>query len=802
MTKRFVVLVSCMIVVLTAAVAQDVSGVVSGKVFDSNSGKPMEYANIVLFRTADSTQVTGTITNSNGVFELSNIPIGRYYMSILFMGYESQKIADVVITEINPVVRLSDILLVPTAILLQGVEVEGERSPLSYRIDKKVIDVDQLSTSLAGSAVDVLETVPSISVDIEGNVSLRGRSNFTVLIDGKPTILDAQDALQQIPATSIASIEIITNPSAKYDPEGTAGIINIKLKKINIVGFSGMVNANGGLNDKYGGDLLVEYRNPDFNATFGVNHNNRFFPGTEREERSYFYEGTNSFIHSSGDTRRGRIFSGVRGGIEFHLSERNFVGLSGRFRSRDQKNSSRLFYDEWTEPNPQHLYRTNITDRGRGGESSSLGLDYQHKFSSDGHELTAYIQYENEHSDELTVSELLADQTLISGRKTTEGGPSSELESKLEYVLPISKTNRFEAGYQGEIDKSEETTGLLDYNPNNGVYESLSQYSNKVRYEENEHALYSLYAGEAGGIGYQFGFRAEYTKHKTTLALAGQEFLVDRWDYFPSIHTSYEFAEGKQVMASYTRRIDRPGGGQTEPFETWLDANNVRMGNPSLIPEFIDSYELAAQTFIGPVTLSGELYYSVTHNKIDNVREVYAENVTLRKPENIGRDYSLGTEFLVNFDVMKGWNVNLVGNAYDYRLEGTLFGEPFSRNSFNWRLRINNVIKLGGSTQIQFSTRFESPTVSPQGREKESIRSDFAIRQGFFNDRLSAILQLRNILNTNREEFTSEGPGFRTFNFETRESPMLMLTLRFSLRQFDDEEDGNRNDDEEFDSER
>ncbi|HEX9829505.1 MAG TPA: outer membrane beta-barrel protein, partial [Bacteroidota bacterium] len=218
--------------------------------------------------------------------------------------------------------------------------------------------------------------------------------------------------------------------------------------------------------------------------------------------------------------------------------------------------------------------------------------------------------------------------------------------------------------------------------------------------------------------------------------------------------------------------------------------------------EFIDSYELAAQTFIGPVTLSGELYYSVTHNKIDNVREVYAENVTLRKPENIGRDYSLGTEFLVNFEVINGWNVNLVGNAYDYRLEGTLFGEPFSRNSFNWRLRVNHVIKLGGSTQIQFSTRFESPTVSPQGREKESIRSDFAIRQGFFNDRLSAILQLRNILNTNREEFTSEGPGFRTFNFETRESPMLMLTLRFSLRQFDDEEDGNRNDDEEFDSER
>jgi hypothetical protein len=245
--KYILTIVLCTTAWIVVTTAQNTrnTGSISGRVFDSNSGKPMEYANIVLLRAADSTMVTGTVTNVEGLFELANIPPGRFALSVQFMGYEARRFEEVIVSETSPRVRLGDILLAPTAILMQDVVVEGERSPLSYRIDKKVIDVDQLNTSLAGSAVDVLETIPSISVDIEGNVSLRGRSAFTVLIDGKPTILDAQDALQQIPATSIESIEIITNPSAKYDPEGTAGIINIKLRKATVAGFSGMVNVIG-----------------------------------------------------------------------------------------------------------------------------------------------------------------------------------------------------------------------------------------------------------------------------------------------------------------------------------------------------------------------------------------------------------------------------------------------------------------------------------------------------------------------------------------------------------------------------
>jgi hypothetical protein len=790
MTKRISSLILCIISAATISLAQSIynPGRISGKVIDSVSKRPMEYANIVLLHAIDSSQVTGTVTDAGGYFELGSIPVGRYNLVISFIGYERYKIGNLQITETNPIIQLNDVFLAPAAILLQSVTVEGERAPLTYQIDKKVITPEHLNTAVAGSVVDILQNVPSISVDMEGNVSLRGRGNITVLIDGRPTIMDPQEALQQIPATSVESIEIITNPSAKFDPEGTAGIINIKLKKNISAGFSGMVNVNGGLNDKYGGDLLTQYKTPSYNLLLGLNYNNRSFSGTEREDRSYLYEGRSSFIRSSGDSKRGRRFGGVRGAIELNLTDRAHLALSGQYRDREWGNRAHLTHEEWTDTNPQRLYRTNMTDRSRGGSSSSLGLDYRQTFSSDRHALTASFQHEWDNSDERTLSELLQENTRASGRITTEDGPSSEFEARIEYVHPFSSSLTFEAGYQGEAEKSEENTGLHIFNPTLGIYENHPQFSHRVTYDENEHALYALTSGEWGNIGYQFGFRGEYTKRLTSLAKTGQSFLVDRWDYFPSFHTSYRFAKGKQLMASYTRRIDRPGGGQTEPFDTWIDANNVRRGNPSLLPEFIDSYELAAQTFIGSVTLSGELYYTVTQNKIQDVRQVYSENVTLRTPENIGRDKSLGAEFLVNFDAWNDWNVNIVGNVYDYRIEGTLFGEPFLRRSFNWRLRLNNTMTLG-TTQIQFSARYESPSVSPQGRERESVVTDLALKREFLDRRLTAILHLNNILNAHREELTSTGPGFHTFSRSIREWPMVMLTLRLNLNRFDNDKE-------------
>ncbi len=264
-------------------------GTVKGIVVDASSCNPIEYANILLLNVIDSSMVNGTITNPDGSFLIEKIRPGKYFVEIKFMGFNNWK-TEIEISRDSRNHDLGEIKLEPVAVKLGDVLVEGDRSPVSYQVDKKVIDVSQIQTVISGNATDVLENVPSVTVDIEGNVSLRGSENFTVLVDGRPSILDPQESLQQIAASTIKSIEIITNPSAKYDPEGTAGIINVILKQSKDEGIAGIANLNAGLNDKYGSDFLGEYKNSNIRSYLGLDYNKRNMPGTSLEENIYFYE--------------------------------------------------------------------------------------------------------------------------------------------------------------------------------------------------------------------------------------------------------------------------------------------------------------------------------------------------------------------------------------------------------------------------------------------------------------------------------------------------------------------------------
>jgi len=782
-------------------------GTISGIVFDSASGQKIEYANIVILSKNDSYVVTGTVSDSEGNFTINRVPPGDYFVDVRFIGFIDKRF-NASIKRNNLNINLGEIHLEPATINIGDVVIEGERSPVTYQLDKKVIDVSQMQTVISGNAVDVLENIPSVTVDIEGNVSLRGSGNFTVLIDGRPSIVDAQDVLQQIPASSIESIEIITNPSAKYDPEGTAGIINIILKKNQNLGMSGIMNANAGLNDKYGGDFLFEYKTEDINTTFGIDYNRRFSPGDSREEQRFTSNNNTSFLNSTGDREWGRISFGLRGGVEFILAENDILSLGVRYGNREHQMNSFQNYIEWSDQLPQLLSYTSIGDRERGGDHYSLNMNYFHRFSSDGHELKGELIYGYDNSDESTTTSEFFSGLQTSGKKTTESGPSTEIEGKLDYTLPLGENRKFEAGMQGEAEISKENTSLSEYNSEFGNFILQPLYTNTANYKTSELAVYSLFADQFGNLGLQGGVRGEYTYRTIEVIRLNQEFNIDRLDFFPSLHSSYKFAEGQEMMASYTRRIDRPGGWELEPFDTWMDANNVRRGNPSLEPEFIDSYELGLQTFLGKAVLSSELYYRVTHNKIDRVQSIYLdndslENVTLHTMENIGKDYSLGSELMLTLDPLEFWNVNLMGNLYNYKIDGLLFNEPFSRESFNWSSRFNNVFKISKSTTLQFNVRYNSPTVSSQGTREGFFTSDVAVKQDFFDRKLSLTVQVRDIFSTAKHEFTSQGQDFYRYNYFTRESPMVMLNLRYNFNNFKQEQDGERpdgefNDGEEF----
>ncbi len=718
---------------------------ISGVVHDTVSNAAIEYTNIVLYKSVDSSQVTGTITNGKGEFNLNGIKTGKYYLTVQFVGFE-KKVYNINVKTNNSKINLGNIYIVPTSVVLNNVVVEGKRNPISYQIDKKVIDPSQLPTSISGNAVDVLENVPSITTDIEGNVSLRGSSSFTVLIDGRPSVMDAQDALQQIPASAIETIEIITNPSAKYDPEGNAGIINIKLKKSKNYGLSGVVNGNAGLDDKYGGDFLFEYKTSALNYNFGVDYNRRFFPGTHLNQKQFYFNNTTSYINSNGGNERGRISLGLRGGLDFNLSDKDLLSIGGRYGSRDGRRNELLNYEQWIEGSIDKTTYLSRNDRSRSGNYYALNMNYTRKFNTSGHQIQSELFVSHNNSDELTISSETSAGIQTDGKKTTETGPSTHFRGKLEYTLPFDDKSKFEAGTQGEVRLSKDINGLYEFDRSIQDYVFQSNYSNNVDYNRSQLAIYSLYSNEFDNFGFQGGLRTEYTLQKTDLLEKHENYKIDRWDIFPTFHTSYKFEGGSQFMLSYTRRIDRPHGWELEPFETWMDANNVRRGNPALIPEFIDSYEFGFQSFIGDISFSDELYYRFTHNKIEHISSAYAEDVTLNTLENVGTDYSLGSEFMVTLDPLSFWNTNLMGDLYHYRVQGALNGESFDKQSFNWNVRFNNSIKFSKTTQLQLNFRYRSPTVSSQERREGFFSTDLAVKQDLIQNMVSLTLQVRDLL--------------------------------------------------------
>jgi outer membrane cobalamin receptor len=785
-------------ILFTQTPAGDFSGSITGYVYDMDNTDPLEYANIILHNQKDSLQVNGTITNKNGIFNISVKRPGKYYLDIYFMGYEKKRIDDISINPQNNEIKLGAIPLKKAIFTSEGIEIEAQRPAVSYQIDKKVINVSEQFTAISGTAVDVLENVPSVTVDIEGNVALRGSENFIVLIDGRPTILEPSEALQQIPASIIENIEIITNPSARYDPDGNAGIINVIMKKNTGQGISGVVNINGGLKNKYGGDFLYQYRYNRWNFILGADYNRRDGPGTMLSENRTTRSNVTTFTNSDGDSERKRKYYSFRGSIELDLTASDFISTGFRYGGRSFAMENQLDYNEWSDTSAVRLLYTSLTSRDNSGDFYSVNLDYRHKFRAKEHELTAQMIFDHRGGDEESKDELINEQNITtSGRISTEKGPGDRIRTKIDYKLPFNDNYKFESGYQSRFSLSEDNTGLFQYDPAGLHYTYIPEYSHRIEYHRNIHSIYTIFSGETNSFGYQGGIRGEYTSRLIKFSGESQEYVLDRWDYFPAFHVSFKFSERKQIMGSYTRRIERPRGWNLEPFETWMDAYNVRIGNPALKPEYIDSYEMAYQTTIGNSIFSTELYYRVNHNKVERVRSVYSPGVYLHSIANVGTDYSFGSELLINTNILKNWNINLTANLYDYRVEGILYGESFSRESFNWNTRLNNDLKLGKTVKFQINTQYNSPAVSSQGRREGFFRTNIALRKDFLNRNIIATFQIRDIFKTGKYEFTSNGPDFHTYNHFTREAPVIILNIRFNINKFKKKNDRYRETDNE-----
>jgi len=755
-----------------------------GKVIDASTKAPLEYATVIVFTLPENQQLTGTVTEKDGTFTLENLPAGKFRIQVKFIGYKTYEMEPLSLDQTNPSRNLGVIALQPTVLPGQGVEIQANRPEFEYKIDRKVINVGQQQTAISGTAVDVLTNVPSVTVDVEGNVQLRGSSNFTVLIDNRPTPLEPNEALQQTPASAIDKIEIITNPSAKYDPDGTAGIINLILKKSQQGGVTGTFNTNLGLDDltnRSGGDFLVNYRFSQVTLYVGADFNARSFPGTLRANQRTSLGDTAFYRFSTGDQKRGGEGYGIRGGLDYSINEKNLLSIGFRVGGRSFEGNFNNHYQEWNSLGVGYNTYWSQDQMGRDGNFYSTNLDFRHTFSRPDHELLFQLIIGHNNGDEHNKNVLFNESdSLTEGQRATESGPFNDLRLKMDYTLPLG-ASKIQAGYQNRLGIGSEKTERFFYDIPSAVYVYQAPFSHEIRYVHNIHSLYGTFSSQYRNIGYQLGVRGEYTGREIELRDIAQKFTIDRWDIFPTLHLSYTLAKGKQAMASYTRRIERPREWELEPFETWMDAYNVRKGNPDLKPEFIDSYEATFQSTVGKSLFSVEMYYRVTHNKIERTQSLYAPRITLHSIDNIGQDYAFGSEIMWNFDVFRFWNINVMSNVYQYWIKGELFGESFSRESFNWSLRFNHTLQLGKNTRLQINSIYNSPSVSSQGKQEENFFVNLGLRKEFLNKMLSATFQIQDVFKTQKFEFTNQAPNFYSATKMKRKAPLFTLTLTYHL---------------------
>lgn len=771
------------------------NGKITGKIIDTETKEPMEYANVSVFNKQDSRLVTGSITNASGVFAIGDLPVGSYYVEASFIGFDKKTIGDVKIAPNAFTVDMGTIGLEASRQQIGTVDVVAERNRVEYKIDKKVINVTNDINASGGTAVTVLENTPSVEVDIDGNVSLRGSSSFTVLIDGRPSVLSGSDALKQIPSSAIQNIEIITNPSVKYEPDGMAGIINVVMKKNVLAGVNGVINLNLGTGDKYGADMMLNYKTKKYNLFFGGNWNDNTDWGDMEMSRETYLNGTSTYLLTNGTRNMSRSGTQIRGGLDYYLTNKTTVTISsevGNFNF-DSYGTGRLH--NYNDPQTFNIYSLQSSNSGRKGNFVSLNSNFQTKFNEMGtHKLEGSFNYrnrdgkENETDDEYETDENYNTSgtfDYLSRVISKTNSNSNEYRLKLDYTLPLKDNRKFEAGMQSRIENEGEALDFKSFNTESQQFENNPMFTSSMDFKEQIHAVYSTYTSSLLGIQYVAGLRGEYNNREIIHYKdnSPNSYKLDRFDYFPSLHLSYQLAGDGQLMSSYSRRINRPRGFDLDPFPSYMNQYSIRIGNPDLKPEYTDSYEFSYMKKFGSSFASIETFYRTTNNLITRLTSVQ-DGISYMTVDNLNRDYSMGGEIMGNINVTKWLLVNTSFTLYNYKLKGEVLGKSVDRESTNYSGRLNTTIKINPDSRIQLTGFYRGPSVSAQGDQKGMVFTNLSYRQDFMKKKLTATLSVRDLLGTMRMQGTSSGDNFKSTFKMTREPRVLMLTLSYKINNY------------------
>lgn len=779
------------------------TGAIWGNVLEEELNVPMEFVNLVLFRVRDSSMVTGTISDLEGNFRLADLPYGKFYLVANFIGYEKKIVPDLIIAPKIQAIDLGNITLRSATTNLQGVEVVAEKQRVEYHIDKKVVNVSQDIMADGASVVTALENVPSVKVDIEGNVTLRGSSSYTVLIDGRPSVLQGSDALQQIPASAVERIEIITNPSAKYDPDGLSGIINVVMKKQQKPGYNGIINASVGTGNKYTTDFLLNYRTGKINLFGGASYNLNHFGGEGESYNKTFSQDTTTVRSTDSEREMQRDGWDVKTGIDYFLNDNTTLSLSGRYGAYGFSRGGKTHQHILTMPATDDSYIVSENDSRREGDYYEVTLNLFRLLKGEGHKLEAMLLYSSRYGEDWeeqyeyqSDSSFVVDDLFPDGIRTTETGRSQNFRLRADYTKLFRNSTTLESGYQLRYESDPEDYQYYEFDYNLNEWVPFDLYSTSMDFIEQIHSLYGTWSGDLAAFSYQLGLRGEYNYRRIYSSGSDQTYLIDRFDLFPTIHISKKITQNHQLLASYSRRLERPRGWDLEPTTTFIDPYNIRVGNPALEPEFIDSYDLSYQYRFKSSFISLEAYYRLTKNKITHIRTLLDNGIIQHTSQNLDKDHATGTELMANLEIAKWLQINASFNVFYYQLQGTIEGEEKDDTSIQWDSRLNTTIKLPADIRLQLTMNYNGPSITAQGTREGYFMGNMAVRKDFFDQRLAVTLSGRDLLKTAKREMTSEGTGFYSYDKFYREAPVVMLSLSYKIHNYKQKMQRNGNGDD------
>ena len=760
---------------------------ITGNIIDSETKQPLEYATISFYSLREKQIIDGTITDENGSFDIK-IPEGVYDVKIEFISYKPYELKN---QNIRSDLNLGTIALELDIAALDAVEVIAEKTTVEIKLDKKIYNVGKDLTVSGGTVSDVLDNVPSVSVDVEGNVALRGNTNVRILINGKPSGLaglNSAEALRQLPAESIEKVEVITSPSARYEAQGTAGILNIILRRSKLQGLNGALTVNGGHPTTAGISGNTNYRTGDvnfFNTTaYGYNT-------TIGHSYNYTrYKNTGNYVDEIRDWDNIRKGLTTNLGLEWYINDSASLTTSIVYRDSDSEQNSTNVLTQFDEN--RNFIDENIRFDPELSKSKTIqyATNFTKNFKTAGHQLSFDFQFEENNENRLSL--ILTDGVNTDNLATIEDQSSVLLQS--DYVLPINENSQFELGYRGDYSTRSTDYEVQIRNPLNGDFEIDTNLSNLFNFKLHINAIYVQYGSKLNKFSYLLGMRMENTQTTIDQPTTGDFKKKNITGLFPTLNFSYEISDKENITLGYSRRIERPRSFYLNPFPSRSSLTNIFQGNPDLDPSYSGLYDLGYLKRFNKLTLSSSFYYQREKNESNWVSYETGEVVTVnnqdlpviaRTPVNFATENRFGFEFNFNYNPNKKWRINTDFNLFNNIIKGEFNGVNFDNENFSWTARINNKFTLPSNIDWQTNIDYRGPSQDRQNNREGVFSVNLAFSKDLFNENASLVFNVSDLFNGRRYRGDIETETFfsrRDLQFRGGRIFNLAFTYRFNQK--------------------